>query len=108
MKYLEKRAAHLQRRVAANVMTAADREMLRENILMQCHAASRRGTPFSMIVEKAKYDGYNVNDDEVDAEIRYLEGKNFIREVSKELSPENRRYLCTADGTDYLHNEGLV
>ena len=89
-------------------MSDDDRELLQENILMQCHTASRKGIRFSAIVSKVRSDGYKVTDADVEAEIRYLEGDNFVREVTKRLSPENRRYVSTPEGTNYLREEGLA
>jgi len=89
-------------------MSPTDRELLRENILLQCHSASRKGVRFNAIVSRVRYDGYDVKEEDVDGEVRYLEGKNLIKEVDKRFSPENRRYVSTPEGTDYLRKEGLV
>jgi hypothetical protein len=89
-------------------MTPDDREMMRDNILLQCHSASRKGKRFSAIVAKLKYDNFSVTDGDVDGEIRYLEGKGWIAETKKEMSPELRRYVITSAGTDHLATEGLI
>ncbi len=90
-------------------MSPADRELLRENILVQCVRASRAGIPVSTIIQRAESAGYEgLTGAEVDQQIRYLEGKNFIREVNKQISPENRRYVGTPEGDDYLAIKGLA
>ncbi len=90
-------------------MTPSDRELLRENILAQCCAAPRSGIPVSTIIQRAMNAGYEgLTGAEVDKEIRHLEGKNFIREVEKRLSPDNRRYIGTPEGDDYLAIKGLA
>jgi hypothetical protein len=108
MEGLEHKAAHLMRKRAGLVLTSSDRQLFRENILMQCHLADRKGVPFHRIALKVRDDGYRATDDEVDAEIRYLEGKNYIEEVKRGMSPENRRYVSTTEGTDYLRSERLL
>ncbi len=90
-------------------MQPSDRELLRENILAQCCGAPRIGIPVSTIIQRAMNAGYDeLTGAEVDQQIRYLEGKNFIREVDKKLSPENRRYVGTPEGDDYLAVKGLA
>lgn len=84
-------------------MKAADRELLRENILAQCEHAPRSGLPVSTIIQRAEMAGYeDLKGAEVDQEIRYLESKGFIEQVRKQISPENRRYIATAAGRDEL------
>ena len=90
------------------MISPTDRELVQENILLQCHIASRKGVPFHVVVTRVQSYGYAVTDKEVDEMIRYLEGKNFILEVTRNLAPENRRYLASSEGTDYLRKEGLV
>lgn len=90
-------------------MKPADRELLRENIIAQCCRATRSGIPVSTIIQRAMQAGYeDLTGADVDKEIRYLEGKNFIREVDKKISPENRRYIGTPEGDDYLAVKGLA
>jgi hypothetical protein len=90
-------------------MKPEDRELLRENILVQCVGAPRAGIPVSTIIQRAMQAGYEeLTGADVDKEIRHLEGKNFIREVEKKLSPENRRYVGTPEGDDYLAIKGLA
>ncbi len=90
-------------------MQPSDRELLREQILAQCCGAPRAGIPVSTIIQRAMQAGYDdLTGADVDREIRHLEGKNFIREVPKQLSPENRRYVGTPEGDDYLAVKGIV
>ncbi len=90
-------------------MKPGDRELLREQILAQCCGAPRAGIPVSTIIQRAMNAGYDeLTGAEVDQQIRHLEGKNFIREVDKKLSPENRRYVGTPEGDDYLAVKGLA
>jgi hypothetical protein len=90
------------------MMSPTDRELVQENILMHCHLASREGIPFHEIIRRLRNYGYEVTAEETDKELRYLEGKKFILEVPRPLAPENRRYISTSEGTDYLRGRGLL
>jgi hypothetical protein len=90
-------------------LTPEERELLREKLILECHDSGRKGVKVSTLINKAAAAGYeNLTGAELDAELRYLEGARLIEEVSKEISPEVRRYVSTKGGYDFLAEKGLV
>lgn len=84
------------------------RELLRNNILIQLESAGERGITLPTICLGAKIAGIHVKEEEIADEVTYLQDKSCATPVAKTLSPENRRYRITADGRDYLAEQGLA
>jgi hypothetical protein len=90
-------------------LTPEERELLREFLVQTAHDAGRKGIKVSSIIVKAGAAGYEgMTGAELDAELRYLEGKHLVEQVDKAVSPEVRRYKSTAAGYDFLAEKGLV
>lgn len=71
-------------------------------LLLRVAGASTQGMPVTTYHMGAHLDGFHVSLGDVERELQYLLDKNFICEVPKVLSPENRRYRIHAVGRDFL------
>lgn len=90
-------------------MNTITREFLRNNLLIQLAAGGERGLALSTLALGARVAGFRIEkDDELKPELAYLVDKGLAANVSKALSPENGRTRITADGRDYLAQEGLA
>jgi Fic family protein len=89
-------------------MTAEDIELLQEKIVRLCHAAGSLGLPEERIKRALIQNGYGVDDDTLDRNLKYLKSKGWIEEVEKYLRPDRRRWRSTAAGDEYLMRQGLI
>lgn len=89
-------------------MNPALRELLRNGLLLQLAAYPPRGLTFGTIAIGVRIAGFRVTDEEIAAEITYLQDKGLATALDKTISPENRRIRITAAGRDHLATEGLL
>ena len=89
-------------------MTAEEIEALQEKILRLCHAAGRFGMPDERILRGLQKADFDIDQAELDRQLRYLLSKSWITAVAKELRPDLRRWETTADGDEYLMRQGLI
>lgn len=89
-------------------MNAASRELLRHSLLAQLNSAAPYAVPVSTLKVYAVTMGFpKLTDQELAAELDYLNGKKLIEQHAKEISPENIRWKITAEGRDVAAKEGL-
>lgn len=86
---------------------AKQRQLFREILLIQLHE-TRLPTAGRTLQLGAKVSGHNVTEQQVDDELRYLEGKGLVTVHRNRLSRGQKTYELTSDGVDYLEEEGLV
>jgi hypothetical protein len=89
-------------------MNAASRELFRQCLLVQLNQAAPYAVPTGLLKVAAITGGFQVSDQELGAELDYLQGKRLAAEDDKLISPENKRWKITADGRDYLAKQGLA
>lgn len=99
-------------------MTPEDVQTLQEKILRLCHAAGRLGLPEDRMrhaLEDTGYlkrelirEGYGVDNETLERQLRYLASKGWIEEVRKELRPDLRRWQTTAAGDEFLMKQGFI
>jgi len=89
-------------------MNAASRELFRQCLLIQLSRIRGFAAPASVLRVGAQVEGFEATLDDVGAEMQYLEDKGLVAVDAKPISPENKRWRLTADGRDYLAQEGLA
>ncbi len=86
-------------------MNAQEREILRVTLLKLARSA-----PLGLTMELAKVAlplrAVLAPVDEIKAEIAYLEDKGLLAAVAKKISPEIKAWRITAEGRDFLAEEG--
>lgn len=90
-------------------MTASEREQLRISLLRFLAAnLTRFGLPIGWLTTQAKMEGRNVlTQEQVEAELDYLQDKGLVDVPLKAVSPEMRNWRITAAGRDYLAALGV-
>ena len=88
-------------------MTPENRQQLRLSLLTQAEAASERGLTLQGYLIGAKTSGLQVNGSDLLKEIVYLTDKGLMKSESPLISPELIRVRITAQGRDYLAQEGF-
>lgn len=85
-------------------MTSEQRELLRVGLLRLVDAAdAERGITESYLLESINLMGsVRLTLAEMRDELAYLKDKQFITAAARQLSPENRRWVKTASGRDFL------
>lgn len=85
-------------------MSPEQKELFRLAILRVLDANNTRfGLGRSAIAHSMVLFGFaSPRTDDLDAALAYLEGKKLIYEVLKGISPENRAWKITAEGTDFV------
>ncbi len=89
-------------------MTPEQKELLRHAILLQLEAASPASLPADTIFQGVKLAGHSIGREILSKEMQYLGGKALLKETQKTITKGARRYQLTADGIDYLEEQGLV
>lgn len=75
-------------------------------ILLLCAAKAPQGLTIELARVWLRGRGVEATVEEIAAEIAYLVDKDFMKPVEKRLSPEIRAWRITADGRDFLAEEG--
>ena len=90
-------------------MNAELRELLRVGILTAL-VASGKYTPAAGVLHfRLKRGGFpELTAEELAVELQYLLDKGLVVETDKRISPENKQYRITAEGRDFLAQEGLA
>lgn len=83
-------------------MTPAARELFRQNLLSQLDAVAPSALPVPSLLVGAKIGGFKPTDQEIQAELTYLEDLGLIVAAAKAISPENKRWRITAAGRDHV------
>jgi hypothetical protein len=85
-------------------MTPEQKELFRLAVLRVLDANNTRfGLGRSAIGHSMTLFGFpQPKTEDLDVTLEYLEGKKLIYEVLKGISPENRAWKITAEGTDYV------
>jgi DNA-binding PadR family transcriptional regulator len=89
-------------------MKSTQLEFLRNILLMQLAACPQTGAPITTLVVGVQLASFKATSEEIANELSYLEDKGLTARVQKTLSPENVRYRITANGRDFLAQEGLI
>lgn len=89
-------------------MTAASRELFRQNLISQLAAAGAVGLRPAGLKIGARVGGFEPADKELDDALDYLAGKGLVKTVDKAISPEMTRWKITSEGYDYAAQEGLA
>ncbi len=89
-------------------MTTEQREMLRLSLLGIANSAAAYGITLEVFRVYLRARGFNVTDDEIKPELQYLIDKGFLALCEKQISPENMHWRITAEGRDFLANQGLA
>ncbi len=89
-------------------MTPEQKELLRHAILLQIEAASPASLPADTILQGVKLAGHRIGREILSKELQYLGGKGLLKEKPKTITKSARRYQMSADGIDYLEEQGLV
>lgn len=89
-------------------MNSEEIERFRIHLLQQLRAVGGDSSlPLPTLLTGVKLAGFEVLDVQVRAALAYLGDKGFVVPIEKGLSPENKRWRITANGTDYLASSGL-
>lgn len=83
-------------------MNPAERELFRQNLLLQLDAVAPHALRVATLRIGARLGGFSPTDTELHAELDYLEQKQLITPGVKIISPENREWKITAAGRDFL------
>lgn len=89
-------------------MNASIRENLRLLILTALHAARPYGVEIEPLRLALPPHLRGTEEADLRVEIDYLVGKGLAAAEEKRISPENRAWKLTAEGTDFLATEGLA
>lgn len=89
-------------------MTAAERELLRHQLLLSLAAQASFALTPRVLAVQTSLAGLVVTDVQIAQELQYLADKNFVQADAKAVSPELKRYRLTAAGRDYLAEQGLA
>lgn len=90
-------------------MTAQQRELLRTALLSSLEASGAYAPTIPVLLVTLRTSGYpRATEDEIRAELTYLQDKGMAAPVAKALSIENAKWRITADGRDHLAMEGLA
>ena len=84
-------------------LTPQQREQVRLSILRYC----LRPTSTGLICANLRAEGFRtIKREQVEDEIVYLGDKGFLKAEAKAISPEVANYRSTAEGRDYLAQQG--
>lgn len=90
-------------------MTPSQRQTFRSFLLTSAAGAGRFGISEELIFHGARASGFHsVTQEEIGEEIQYLVDKGFLVAVDKQISPENKSWRVTAEGRDWLAQQGLA
>ena len=88
-------------------LNAQQREQLRLSLLRFLNGNPNYGMPTAFLLQMARAEGRPKLDEEsVTAELEYLAEKNLAARMPKKLSPENKSWKITADGRDFVAEQG--
>ena len=91
------------------IMTAQEKEDLQEKILRLCNAAGRVGIREDRMLRDCQRYGFDsLLPSELAGEILIVEKAGLVTTAEKELRPDLRRWMTTADGDRWLMKEGLI
>ena len=88
-------------------MDAAERELLRLNLLHQLDSAAPRSLRLPQLRNGARLGGFTCADLELLRETDYLTSKGMIEIPEKEISPEITAWKITATGRDFVAQHPL-
>lgn len=90
-------------------LSTEQRELLRNAILLQLHAAAPLGMNTKFLLTGTKPAGFQtLEQDEFDKQLRYLYSHGMIEPEDRAMNKSNRVYLITAKGTDWLDGQNLI
>jgi len=87
-------------------MNATQRELLRTEIMRIAGNAAPNAVTLRILAAYLR-GLLTVTEPELLAEVQYLVGKGLLDPAPKLLSPENKAWLVTAMGRDWLAEQGL-
>jgi len=84
-------------------MNPQTREQVRLSLLRYLDAAAgrRNGLAESVLRQFLISEGFTLTNEELAAELEYLRGKGLAAPAEKQISPENRAWVITAEGRDH-------
>jgi hypothetical protein len=89
-------------------MNSESRELLRKNLLIQLEAVTPTALRTVTLKLGAAAGGFEVDDKTVVAELTYLAAKGLVQEAGKTISPENKHWLITMPGRDFVAENRLA
>ena len=90
-------------------LNEAQKEMLRDAILGGLYKAQPVGLRIDPIHVGVRYAGFqNLEKEELQKQLRYLEARGMIERAKKELSLAVEIYMITEKGTAHLDESGLL
>lgn len=87
-------------------MRAVDRQQVRLSVLRYAAAAQGNGLSAGLLQSFIAAEGQRITEAELSGELIYLEDKKLLARVSKTLSPEMKLWRITAEGRDFLAENG--
>lgn len=87
-------------------LSPQQRLALRDNLLIQLKKSGCR-TCVSTLHIGAGYQGFRVEQTEIEDQLRYLEGKGLVAIHKGQLSAGYKTYTITSEGIDYLEENNL-
>ena len=89
-------------------MNAEQRLLLRHALLRQLAAAAPASLPPATLRQGAALAGFTLGEEQLAAELDYLEGKGLLARAPAALSHGLHRAALTAAGRDYLEGQNLA
>ena len=85
-------------------MNAPQREIVRLSLLRHLDAATgaTAGLGEALLRSLIGAEGSRVTEEQLKAELQYLEDKGFVRPAPKQISPELKLWQITAAGRDFF------
>lgn len=88
-------------------MSPTERDLLRQNILIQLHEAQVGTAPATLRIG-AEANGFRVGIEDINRECTHLAGHGLCALERSRLSKGRVLFRLTSAGTDHLEEEGLV
>ena len=82
-------------------------QRLRINLLRQCKAASLLGQTLSALSVGARLEAFDANEKRIDEECDHLADLGLLRLVEAKFSRDVKRYKLTAEGREWLAQQGF-
>ena len=88
-------------------MNATQRELFRIEILRTTANCAPQAATLRVLHTYLRPVFLKTTEAEIEVEVQYLVGKGLLTPAAKTLSPENKAWHVSADGRDFLAEQGL-
>jgi len=89
-------------------LNSIQRELLRTEIVRTADLAAPQEVTLRVLQTYIRPVFPKATEEALAAEVQYLVDKGFLRAAEKAISPENKAWHVTADGRDWLAEQGLA